>query len=258
MSRRARPLAPALEVLVPAAAVGLLALWSANQESYYFPPLSRVLSSFGDAWLFARVGSDVLPSLARIGAGLAIAVVAGVALGMVLGRSRRARLAATPIVEFVRAVPPPALLPFAIVAFGVGSGMKVFIIALGCVWPILLNTIDGAAGVDPTLEETSRAYGVSRRDHVLLVVLPAAGPQIFAGIRAAVSLALILMVVSEMVASTNGIGYFVLESQRSFAIADMWAGVLLLGILGYALNGATVVIERRVLRWHRGRSGALA
>jgi ABC-type nitrate/sulfonate/bicarbonate transport system permease component len=259
MSRRARLLAPVLEVLVPAAAVGLLALWSASRHSYYFPPLGDVLSAFGNAWLFARVGSDVLPSLGRMGLGLTIAVIAGVAVGLVLGRSRRARLAASPIVDFVRAVPPTALLPFAIVVFGVGSGMKVFIIALGCVWPILLNTMDGAAGVDPTLEETSRAYGVGRRDRMLRVVLPAAGPQIFAGIRSAVSLALILMVVSEMVASTDGIGYFVLESQRTFAIADMWAGVLLLGILGYTLNGATVLIERRVLRWHRGgRAGALA
>jgi ABC-type nitrate/sulfonate/bicarbonate transport system permease component len=258
MSRRARFLALALEVLVPAAAVGLLALWSANKGSYYYPPLTDVLSAFRDTWLFARVGSDVLPSLARMGLGLGIAVLTGVALGLVLGRSRRARLAATPVLEFVRAIPAPALLPFAIVAFGVGTGMKVFIIALGCVWPILLNTIDGAAGVDPTLEETSRAYGFSGRDRVLRVVLPAAGPQIFAGIRSAVSLALILMVVSEMVASTNGIGYFVLQSQRTFAIADMWSGVLLLGLLGYALNGATVLIERRLLRWHRGaRAGAL-
>ncbi|MEA2398426.1 MAG: hypothetical protein QOK25_1982, partial [Thermoleophilaceae bacterium] len=101
MSRRARLLAPALEVLVPAAAVGLLALWSANQGSYYYPPLTDVLSAFGDTWLFARLGSDVLPSLARMGLGLGIAVLTGVALGLVLGRSRRARLAATPVLEFV-------------------------------------------------------------------------------------------------------------------------------------------------------------
>ena len=142
---------------------------------------------------------------------------------------------------------------------GVGDSMKVFIIAFVCVWPILLNTIDGAAGIDPTLEDTTRVYGVAKRDNLLRVVLPAAGPQIFAGLRTAVSLALILMVISEMVASTNGIGYFILQSQRTFAIPEMWSGILLLGILGYALNGGFVMIERRVLRWHRGaRASALS
>jgi ABC-type nitrate/sulfonate/bicarbonate transport system permease component len=83
-------------------------------------------------------------------------------------------------------------------------------------------------------------------------VLPAAGPQIFAGMRTSLSLAVILMVISEMVASTNGIGFFVLQSQRSFAIPEMWSGILLLGILGYLLNLAFALVERRVLDWHRG------
>jgi ABC-type nitrate/sulfonate/bicarbonate transport system permease component len=115
---------------------------------------------------------------------------------------------------------------------GVGTSMKVFIIAFVCLWPVLLNTIDGVAGVDPT---------------------------IFAGMRTSVSLALILMVISEMVASTNGNGYVVLQSQRSFAIPEMWSGILLLVILGYVLNVVFVLIERRVLRWRRGaRASALS
>ena len=90
-------------------------------------------------------------------------------------------------------------------------------------------------------------------------MLPAASPQIFAGMRTSLSLALILMVISEMVASTNGIGYFVLQSQRTFAIPEMWSGILLLGILGYVLNAGFVLIENRVLRWHRGaRASALS
>jgi ABC-type nitrate/sulfonate/bicarbonate transport system permease component len=259
VTRRDRLLGAALEIGVPILALLLLGVWSAGQDSYYYPPVTDVLSTFADTWLFERVGSDVVPSLVRMGLGFAIAVVAGVAVGLLLGRSRRARRATSPIVEFLRAIPPPALLPFAILVMGVGTSMKVFIIAFVCVWPILLNTIDGAAGIDPTLEDTTRVYGVDRRDRVLRVVLPAAGPQIFAGIRTAVSLALILMVISEMVASTNGIGYFVLQSQRTFAIPEMWSGILLLGILGYALNGAFVIIERRVLRWHRGaRASALS
>jgi ABC-type nitrate/sulfonate/bicarbonate transport system permease component len=258
MTRRTRLLAAALEVIVPLAALAVLWVWSANQSSYYYPPLSDVLSTFNDTWIFERFGSDVVPSLLRMAAGFSIAVVLGVAFGLVLGRSRRARIGATPIIEFLRAIPPPALLPFGILVIGVGNSMKVFIIAFVCVWPVLLNTIDGAAGVDPTLEDTTRVYGIGRGDSLLRVILPAAGPQIFAGVRTAVSLALILMVISEMVASTNGIGYFVLQAQRSFAIPEMWSGILLLGILGYLLNGAVVLVERRVLRWHRGaRASAL-
>ena len=259
MSRRRRLLPVALEISVPILVVAVLFVWTASSDSYYFPPLADVLTTFKDTWLFAKFGSDMVPSLVRMGAGFAIAVVAGVSLGMLLGRSRRARRASAPIVEFLRAIPPPALLPFAILVIGVGASMKIFIIAFVCVWPILLNTIDGAAGIDPTLEDTTRVYGIEKRDNLMRVVLPAAAPQIFAGLRTAVSLALILMVISEMVASTNGIGYFVLQSQRTFAIPEMWSGILLLGILGYTLNGTFVMIERRVLRWHRGaRASALS
>jgi ABC-type nitrate/sulfonate/bicarbonate transport system permease component len=259
VTRRRRLLPLALEITVPILVVLVIAVWTASSDSYYFPPLTDVVTTFKDTWLFDRFGSDVVPSLVRMGLGFVIAVIAGVSIGMALGRSRRARRATAPIVEFLRAIPPPALLPFAILVIGVGASMKVFIIAFVCVWPILLNTIDGAAGIDPTLEDTTRVYGIDKRDNLLRVVLPAAAPQIFAGLRTAVSLALILMVISEMVASTNGIGYFILQSQRTFAIPEMWSGILLLGILGYTLNGTFVMIERRVLRWHRGaRASALS
>ncbi len=135
---------------------------------------------------------------------------------------------------------------------GVGNSMKVLIIAFVCLWPVLLNTIDGITGIDPTLNDTARVYGVRGLTRLRLVVLPAAGPQIFAGMRTSLSLAVILMVISEMVASTNGIGFFVLQSQRSFAIPEMWSGILLLGILGYVLNVIFILVERRVLAWHRG------
>jgi ABC-type nitrate/sulfonate/bicarbonate transport system permease component len=257
MSRRV--LGTALEIAVPLALLGVWAAWSSGSETYYFPPLTDILSTFADTWVFERVGSDVVPSLARLGLGYSIACVVAVALGLALGLSRPLRRALDPTVQFLRAIPPPALLPFGILVLGVGWSMKVFIIAFVCLWPVLLNTVDGVAGVDPTLRETARSYGIGGRDTVLRVILPAAAPQIFAGMRTSLSLALILMVISEMVASTNGIGYFVLQSQRSFAIPEMWSGILLLGILGYVLNAVFVLIERRVLRWHRGaRASALS
>jgi ABC-type nitrate/sulfonate/bicarbonate transport system permease component len=257
-ARRERLLGMGLEVAIP---ILLLVLWgvlSAGSKTYYFPPLTDIFTAFKDNWLFSRVGSDVVPSLSRMAAGFVIAVVLGVGLGLLLGLSRRARLAADPIVEFLRAIPPPALLPFAILVLGVGNDMKIFIIALVCLFPVLLNTIDGVAGVDPTLKDTTQVYGIPPRDRLWRVMLPAASPQIFAGMRISLSLALILMVISEMVASTNGIGYFVLQSQRTFAIPEMWSGIFLLGILGYVFNAGFMLVERRVLRWHRGaRASAL-
>jgi ABC-type nitrate/sulfonate/bicarbonate transport system permease component len=257
-ARTKRIVGVVLELSVPILVLVAWGVWSAGSTTYYYPPLTDILETFRDTWVFERVGSDVVPSLMRMGLGYGIAVIAGVGVGLLLGLSPRSRRAAAPIIEFLRAIPPPALLPFAILVIGVGTGMKVFIIAFVCVWPILLNTLDGVGGVDPTLRDTTRVYGISNRDRVLRVMLPAAGPQIFAGMRTSLSLALILMVISEMVASTNGIGYFVLQSQRSFDIPEMWSGILLIGIIGYFLNAVFLLIERRMLRWHRGsRESAL-
>jgi ABC-type nitrate/sulfonate/bicarbonate transport system permease component len=253
MSVRTRKLLElALEIAVPIALVALIWAYTESSETFYYPPLGDVFERFADNWLFERFGSDVWPSLRRIAFGYAIAVAVGIGAGTALGSSRTLRIATGPIVEFLRSIPPPALIPFAIVVIGVGDDMKVFIIAFVCLWPVLLNTIDGINGIDPTLKDTARMYGVSGRDRLLRMTLPAASPQIFAGMRLSLSLALILMVISEMVASTNGIGFFVLQSQRSFAIPEMWSGILLLGILGYVFNLAFMIIERRVLAWHRG------
>jgi ABC-type nitrate/sulfonate/bicarbonate transport system permease component len=258
MSGRRRVLALVLEITVPIVLLVIWGLWSANAGSYYFPPLTKILTTFKDTWLFSHVGSDVVPSLIRLGLGYLIACVVAIALGVLLALVPWLRKAADPSVQFLRAIPPPALLPFGILVLGVGNVMKIFIIAFVCVWPVLLNTMDGIGGIEPTLLDTSRVYGIPTRDRVLRVMLPAATPQIFAGLRTSLSLSLILMVISEMVASTNGIGYFVLQSQRTFAIPEMWSGILLLGILGYVLNLLFLVVERRVLRWHRGaRASAL-
>ncbi|HYH90858.1 MAG TPA: ABC transporter permease [Solirubrobacteraceae bacterium] len=253
MKPRTRRIAElAVEIAVPLMILAAIFAWTASTPTFYFPPLSDVFERFGNTWLFERFGSDAWPSLRRMFLGYAIAVVVAVAAGVALGSSPTLRRATAPIVEFLRSIPPPALIPFAIVVIGIGDDMKVFIIAFVCLWPVLLNTIDGINGIDPTLKDTARVYGISGRDKLLRVTLPAASPQIFAGMRLSLSLALILMVISEMVASTNGIGFFVLQSQRSFAIPEMWSGILLLGILGYLFNLAFLIIERRVLAWHRG------
>ncbi|MFJ6570716.1 ABC transporter permease [Streptomyces sp. NPDC091292] len=250
MSRRT--LGTVLEITVPIVLIAVVWVASNRSGTYYYPPLGDILRAFGDLWLFERFGTDVLPSLARLLSGYALAVVTGVLVGVLLGRFRTARRIASPLVEFLRAIPSTALIPPAMLVLGVGDTSKIFLIALACLWPVLLNTVDGVSGVEPTLVDTGRVYRIGRYDQLRSVVLPAAAPQIFAGMRTSLSLAVILMVVSEMVASSNGIGYFVLQSQRTFAIVDMWSGIVLLGIVGYLLNALFLVVENRVLAWHRG------
>jgi ABC-type nitrate/sulfonate/bicarbonate transport system permease component len=233
-------------------------------ETVYFPPPTEILADVYETWLTGpashlflsdAVFEDIVPSLVRLLSGWLIAVFAGVLLGYAIGRVRAVGDFLDPIVQFARAIPPPALIPLSIVLLGIGDAMKVALIAFGVVWPILLNTIDGVRSVEPQQLETARVFHLSRIRQITRIILPAASPKIFAGLRISLSIAVILMVVSEMVAATEGIGFFVLQAQRSFRILDMWAGILLLGVLGYGLNAALLGVEARVLRWHRGAYG---
>jgi ABC-type nitrate/sulfonate/bicarbonate transport system permease component len=242
----------ALELWLPVALVAAWWFLSADSTSFYWPPLSKILSTFREDWLFAKVGSDLLPSLERCFVGYLIAVVMGVGVGLALGLYPLARRASEPVLDFFRAMPMPALLPIAIVALGVGNSSKVFLIAFGAVWSVLLATIDGVRGVDPSLLDMARSYRLSKRRTIRDVILPAASPQIFVGARVALAIALILMVFSELIAAAHGLGAFVLRSQQSFAIPEMWAGTILLGLIGYTANLGFSAVEHRVLAWHRG------
>lgn len=250
-----RVLLLALEITVPVVLLVGYAVWAGRETSFYFPPLGAVRDRFVDLWLFDRVGQDLLPSLRRLAIGYGLCVLLGVGAGLLLGAFRLVQQAVQPFAEFLRALPAVALIPFGLLVFGIGDTMKVFIIVVGAVWPILLNTIDGVRGVEPGMLEMARAYRVGRWGRIRDVVIPAALPRMVAGMRTSLSIAIILMVVSEMVASRDGVGYFVLESQRRFAIRDMWTGIILLGIIGYLANLLFVQAERRVLRWHRESKG---
>lgn len=244
------------EILTPILVLGVIWIFTNSAGGFFFPPLQDILVAFQKNWLFDRMTSDVLPSVFRLLFGYVLAVVIGITLGIVLGRTRWLLRQASPIIEFLRAIPPPALLPFTIIVIGVDNPAKIALVAFVCVWPILLNTMDGIAGIEPTLRETGQVYRIGRWDSLFRVELPAAAPQIFAGMSTSLPLAIIMMVISEMVGATDGIGYFIVQSQRLFALADMWSGILLLGILGYVLNLIFTLIERRVLAWHRGARAA--
>ena len=229
--------------------------WARTAGDFFFPPLSEIGATFADEWLFTRIPTDLLPSLGRMLAGFALAVGGGVALGALLGFSRTLSTALDPVLQFLRALPPPALIPVSLLVFGAGDSAKVFLIALGAVWPVLLNTVDGVRGVDRTALDMARSYRVPAHARLTRLVLPAALPRIFAGARTALGIAIILMVVSELIGADNGVGYVVQLAQRGFDIPEMWAGTLLLGLLGFGANALFVALEKRVLHWHIATTG---
>jgi ABC-type nitrate/sulfonate/bicarbonate transport system permease component len=249
------PVRLVLSIAVP---IGLVTLWwhtSANSTSLYYPPLREVLEALQDDWMWDRVGTDLVPSMGRLSAGYTLAVIVGVGAGLALGLWPQLRRATQAFTEFLRALPPPLLVPFAMVTIGTGNNSKIFVIALGSVWPVLLNTTDGVRGVDAEALDMARSFGLSRRQQVRRIVIPAASPRIFVGMRTAQSIAIILMVISEMRASTNGLGFRVLDAQRSFDNAGMFAGIIVLGVVGVVLNAAFVTVERRTMRWYQGSKG---
>ncbi|MFE4830749.1 ABC transporter permease [Streptomyces sp. NPDC056672] len=241
-----------LELILPVSAVALWWTLSSGSTSTYFPPLSESVSALRRVWLFSHFLSDAVPSLLHLATGLGIALVIGVAAGFVLGLVPFLADAFSPVLEFARATPGVALVPAALLLFGIGAEMQVSLITYGTVWPILLNTVDGVRSVDTVVRDVATSYRLRRRDRLLRVVLPAASPQIIAGVRTALSIGITVIVFSEMAGSTNGIGYRILHASREFAIADMWAGMLFLGMVGYLVNIAFRGLENHLLRWHRG------
>ena len=244
--------------------VVLVAVWeffTRRAEDPFFPTPSVIVKNMRELWLSGpssqlllteNVREDIVPSLTRLLSGWAIAAVLGITIGIALGRSQRLVDYFGPLLHFLRSVPPPALLPVFIVILGLNQKMQLGVIVFGVIWPILLNAIDGAQSVQLTQVETARAFRVTRRRWLFGVVLPAASPKIFAGLRISLSLALILMVISELVGTTDGLGRALEDAKGEFSIPDMWAVVVLLGILGYLLNAILLAIENRVLRWHHG------
>lgn len=239
--------------------VALFAAWwfaSADSSSLYFVSLSSILDAFKTQWLSSSAAVHIESSMTNLAIGYAIAIVLGIGIGVALGLVRPLGEALSPILEFLRSIPGVALLPLGLLILGIGSDMKVALIAYGAIWPILLNTVDGVRSIAATVTDLSHSYRLPPRIRLTHIVLPSASPQIVAGMRMSLSIAITVIVFSEMVGSTEGIGYSILQAQRNFAIPEMWAGMLLLGIIGYLLNIAFRGVEYRVLRWHRAMNAA--
>jgi ABC-type nitrate/sulfonate/bicarbonate transport system permease component len=241
-----------------ATTVAALAGWEILGRSghvLFLVPFSTAARAAWDLVSGPQLRTDVLPSVLRAASGFALGSASGIVAGVGLGYLRGLDAWVRPVLEFLRATPVPAVLPVALLAFGPNSGTRVALIAFGAFWPVLLNAMDGTRAVDRGYVDAARATRASEVRVVTRVIWPAALPQIFAGLRIALALSLIMMVISEMLASSSGLGFYVLQAQRTYAFTDMYAGVLVLGTVGGLFTLLFTAVEHRVLAWYEGQKG---
>jgi sulfonate transport system permease protein len=232
----------------------LVILWQAIADAklvspVYLPGPDRAFAALVNGFAKRDLGAKLLGTIEHMIEGWLVASILGVALGALIGASATARAFIGPTLEFLRPLPASAIIPVAIAIFGLSQAMALGVIAFGAIWPMLLATVHGFAAVEPRLYEVGKALRFSRMSVIFKIALPSALPDILAGLRLGLTVALILAVVCEMIAGLNGLGNWVLLAARMFRSADLFAGVILLGALGFVGALGLNLAERRLLTW---------
>lgn len=263
-ARRSRKPRPGRRLPRPVAQVGyflglpvlLVLLWwwyTTASPNFFYPTPGELARTFWHTWVSARFHEDFLPSVARLAVGIVLTIVLGILLGVLIGSFRWLRALTEPVLEFFRAIPPPVLVPVLMLLIGINNQMRIIVIVSGAIWPVLLNTVEGVRAVDQVLADTAKSYRIGGLARYRYLVLPAAAPQIMAGVRQCLSISLILMVISEMFGSSAGLGFTIILFQRTFAVPEMWSGIVVLGLIGIGLSVIFQLVERWVLRWYFGQ-----
>jgi ABC-type nitrate/sulfonate/bicarbonate transport system permease component len=234
----------------------LLLLWELSARSGFiassnWPPVSSILMAavrdLGKGELIGALGG----TLYRMAVGFLLGAAAAIALGILLSMSRLARLTLEPTIELLRPLPIPALIPPLILFLGLDDPMKIAVVAFTVFFPVFVNTLHGALAIEPTYRAVAATFGTSRFGTLRSVLLPATLPYVFAGLRISLGLAFVSVVAAEMVAGDSGIGYYITSMQYAGRGADMFAALFLVGLSGYLINRAFVVVEDRMLFWHK-------
>jgi len=235
--------------------VGLLLLWELSARSGLitsgnWPPVSDILRAAGRDLAKGELVSALGGTLYRMVIGFALGAATGAALGALLSLSRLARLTLEPTIELLRPLPIPALIPPLILFLGLDDPMKIAVVAFTVFFPVFVNTLHGALAIEPTYRAVAATFGSSWLTTLSSVLIPATLPYVFAGLRISLGLAFVSVVAAEMVAGDSGIGYYITSMQYAGRGADMFAALFLVGLSGYVMNRAFLVLERRILFWH--------
>jgi ABC-type nitrate/sulfonate/bicarbonate transport system permease component len=240
-------------------AAALLAIWFVVAELRLVSPVflpspgrafGDLAARFADGSIWEPVGATVQ----RMILGWFLASLAGVALGAMIGLTPLARDLIEPTLEFLRPLPASAMIPVAILFFGLSDNMAVSVIAFGSIWPVLMSSIFGFGAVRVRLQEVAALLGLSRAEFLAKIAIPSAMPDILAGMRSGLAVSLILAVVTEMQASLPGLGRDIFLAQRSFRSGELYAGLVMLGLIGVIINHGLQIAENRLLRWRPQRS----
>ncbi len=191
---------------------------------------------------------DILSTLQRCFLGYFLSIVIMIPLGMLMGRVNKIFFLFEPLVEFFRPMPSAAIIPIAILFLGIDDEMKIFVIFFGSSWPILINTIQGVRSIEQLYIKTGEVFNMKPGQIFIRIIFPASLPSIFSGLRLSIGIALILAITVEMIVSTGGgLGYYILDAERSFHFAEMYAGVLTIGIIGYFVNYLIQLASKRFI-----------
>lgn len=245
-----------LAVLMPgilfiAAAIGLMeaAGYLGWGDPVLVPPPSKIAGYFAELVVSGAFLPPLRHTLYLLFVGYGLACLLGIATGALMGTLRPAFNLLEPLVELIRPLPKPALLPALILFMGLGDGLEIVMVLLAAFFPVLISTLQGVRTVDPVLIETARTFGYPLHGILVRVILPASAPMILAGMKVSLGIGLVLVILSEMFMGGGGVGGIIVDMQRSFRISEMYAWIVMLALLGYALTLFFNWFERRVAFW---------
>ncbi|MBS1160123.1 MAG: Binding-protein-dependent transport system inner rane component [Proteobacteria bacterium] len=236
------------EVLLPSPTAVAIKWWA-----YLLPGQPQEAGQSYLAWLFSgELPHDAYSSLFRVITGFLIGAGLALPFGLLMGASPRIYDLFNPLMQILRPIPPIAYIPLAILWFGLGNPPSFFLIAIGAFFPVLMNTIAGVRQVDGIFLRAARNLGASQWTMFTRVILPAATPYILAGVRIGIGTAFIVVIVSEMIAVNDGLGFRILEAREFMWSDKIIAGMITIGLLGLAIDTGVSRLNNHLLRWHRG------
>lgn len=213
------------------------------------PSFSAIVCSAAAGLWGGDLSGALVATIGSWAPGLLIATVIGIAAGIALALMPRFEIVTRPVLEFLRPIPSVALIPVALLILGIGLQMQLFMIAFASIWPVLFSTKAGVESVDPRYLETGRVLGLGRVGRLARIVLPSTLPYVATGLRTASAIALVLAITVEMLTGRPGIGFYIENVRLNGLITEMWAAILVTGVLGYLVNALFMAIERTALPW---------